>query len=257
MAISDGAAGAWAASNATTQTVTLPTHSAGQMLLVRVGMKHATVPGDITCGTAGWTKLGQYYNGGGVSSNGGGGVVVAVFYKEAASSSETNPVVTFHATVAATPGCAVAVSYNKGAGEVWETPVGASAAVAAATSYSATMSTHVSATSGDMLDAFVVTNDNTTLTVPTVTQAGVTFDTVTEYPATALSSATSNDISADGCNRLATAGTSSAAAVVSGTNSVADPGAAWVTRLRVSAAPAGGDPPWDKPETVYRRILVQ
>jgi hypothetical protein len=119
------------------------------------------------------------------------------------------------------------------------------------------MSTHVSATSGDMLDAFVVTNDNTTLTVPTVTQAGVTFDTVTEYPATALSSATSNDISADGCNRLATAGTSSAAAVVSGTNSVADPGAAWVTRLRVSAAPAGGDPPWDKPETVYRRILVQ
>jgi hypothetical protein len=235
MAISDGTAGAWAAVNATTQTVTLPAHSAGDMLLVRAGMKHATVPGSITCATSGWTKLGQYYDSGGASSNGGGGVVVALFYKEAASSSEPNPVVTFHATVSATPGCAVAVSYSKGASENWVTPEGAGGAFASSTAISATMSSHISATSGDMLDAFAVGNDNNTMTVPTVTQAGLTLDTVTEYPATALSDSTSNDIEADGCNRLATAGTSSAAAVVTGTLNIADSGSAWVTRLRVQA----------------------
>jgi hypothetical protein len=204
------------------------------MLLVRVGWKSSTPTTDVAvCNTSGWAKLGQYYDGGGVSSNGGGGVLVAVFWKVATSASETNPTVEFDDATAPTPGAYCAVTYTKGASETWVDPVGASGAIAAATSYSATMSTHVSATAGDMLDAFAVTNDNTTLTVPTVSQTGVTFDTVTEYPATALSSATSNDISADGCNRLATSGTSSAAAVVSGTNSVADPGAAWVTRLRV------------------------
>ena len=239
MAISDGTAGAWVATTTRNPTVTLPSHAAGDMLLVRVGWKSSTPDTDVaSCATTGWAKLGQYYNGGGASSNGGGGVLVAVFWKVAESSSETNPVIEFDDATGPTPGGYAPVTYTKGASDAWETPVGASAAVAAATSYSATMSTHVSATAGDMLDAFVFTNDNTTLTVPTVSQAGLTLDTVTEYPGTALSSSTSNDIAADGCNRLATAGTSSAAAVVSGTNSVADPGAAWVTRLRVTTATA-------------------
>ncbi|MCU0562348.1 MAG: hypothetical protein MUE48_00190 [Desulfobacterales bacterium] len=235
MAISDGTAGAWVATTTRNPTVTLPSHSAGQMLLVRVGWKSATPTTDVAvCNTSGWAKIGQFYNSGGASSNGGGGVLVAVFWKVATSSSETNPVIEFDDEQAPTPGCYSAVSYSKGASETWETPVGDGGAIAAATSYSGTIQSHISARSGDMLDAFAVTNDNTTLTVPTVSQSGLTLDTVTEYPATALSSSTSNDISADGRNRLATAGTSSAAAVVSGTNSVADPGSAWCTRLRVS-----------------------
>ncbi len=243
MAISDGTAGAWVATTTRNPTVTLPAHSAGQMLIVRMGWKSSTPTTDVAlCATSGWTKLGQHYDGGGVSANGAGGVLIAAFYKVAASSAETNPVIQFDDATAPTPGCYGVVSYNKGASDTWETPQWAAASVAAATAYSATMSTHVSATSGDMLDAFVVTNDNTTLTVPTVSQTGLTLDTVTEYPATALSSATSNDISADGRNRLATAGTSTAAAVVSGTNSVADPGAAAVIRLRVIAGAATEDP---------------
>lgn len=234
MAIADGTAGAWVATTTRNPTVTLPTHAAGDMLLVRVGWKSATPTTDVAvCNTSGWAKLGQFYNGGGASSNGGGGVLVAVFWKVATSSAETNPVIEFDDATAPTPGAYCAVTYTKAATEAWATPVGDGGNIAAATSYSGTIQSHVTAQSGDMLDAFAVTNDNTTLTVPTVTQTGLTLDTVTEYPATALSSATSNDISADGCNRLATAGTSSAAAVVSGTNSVADPGAAWVTRLRV------------------------
>jgi len=212
------------------------------MLLLRVGFKHATMPTTVTVGTAGWTKLGEKNSGTGASSNGGGDVQVAVFYKEAASASETNPVITFDAGVtAATPSAAGCQVYQKAASEAWLTPVGDGAAISVATSFSATIASHISATVGDLIDAFVVTNDNTTLTVPTFTQASLTLDTVTESPATALSSTTSNDISADGCFRTATAGTSSAAAVVTGTNSVADIGEAWTTRLRVVIAVAASD----------------
>ena len=241
MAISiRGSAGAWVAANATTQTVTLPTHATGDMLLVRVGMKHATLPGSITCATAGWAKIGQFNNGTTASGNGTGDVCVAVFWKIATSAAETNPVITYHASVAATPSCASPIVFQKGGDEAWiEPPIGDGGAIAAATSISATIQTHLAAQSGDMIVAFLVTNDNTTLTVPTFTQSGLTLATVTEAPATALSDATSNDISADACYRLVTAGTSSAAAVVTGTNSVADVGAAWTTRLRVVTEPAG------------------
>ena len=234
-----GTAGAWVAANATTQTVTLPTHQTGDMLLVRVGMKHATLPGDITCNTSGWARIGQFNNGNTASGNGLGDVQVAAFWKIATSGAETNPVITYHASVAATPSCASPVVFQKGAAEGWLTPVGDGGAIAAATNISATIQSHVTATTGDVIVAHLVTNDNTTLTVPTFTQTGLTLSAVTEAPATALSDATSNDISADACFRTVTAGTSSAAAVVTGTNSVADVGAAWTTRLRVVPADEG------------------
>jgi hypothetical protein len=242
VAITNNAIGTWVAATATTQVVTLPTHATGDMLIVRVGFKHATMPTTVTCGDAGWTKLGEDNSGTTASSNGAGSVQVAVFYKEATSAAETNPTITFDAGTAATPSCAVALSYSKGAGETWDTPLGDGGPISVATNFSATIGSHISATTGDLIDAFVVTNDNTTLTVPTFTQASLTLDTVTEAPATALSSATSNDISADGCYRTATAGTSSAAAVYTGTNSVADEGEAWTTRLRVTATPAAKPP---------------
>lgn len=96
MAITARAVGAWTATTTRNPTVTLPTHAAGDMLLVRIGWKSSTPTTDVAvCNTSGWTKLGQFYDGGGASSNGGGGVLVAVFYKEAASAAETNPVVEF------------------------------------------------------------------------------------------------------------------------------------------------------------------
>jgi hypothetical protein len=228
--------GTWVAANATTQTVTLPTHATGDMLIVRTGMKHATLPGDITCATAGWARIDQHNNGTGASSNGGGDVQIAAFYKVATSGAETNPVITFHASTAATPSAAVATSFSKGGGEIWVTPLADAGSIAAATSYSATMGSHIAVAAGDWCVGFSVTNDNTTLTSPTLTQTGITFAAVVESPAAALSSATSNDISADGCYRVANSGTSSAAAVFTGTNSVADVGAAMVIRLRAETA---------------------
>jgi hypothetical protein len=233
--------GSWVAANATTQTVTLPTHSTGDMLVVRVGMKHATLPGDITCDTSGWARIDQHNNGTTASSNGGGDVQIAAFWKIATSAAETNPVITFHASVAATPSCAVATSISPTSGKVFTTPLADAGSIAAATNYTATMGSHISATAGDFLIGFAVTNDNTTLTNPTFTQTGVTFAAVVESPAAALSSATSNDIAADGCYRIANSGTSSAAAVFTGTNSVADVGAAMVIRLREQDPPANVD----------------
>lgn len=238
MAISLRAAGSWVAANATTQTVTLPTHASGDMLIVRVAFKHATMPTTVTCGTTGWSKIGQYNNGTNVSGNGTGSVIVAVFYKEATSAAETNPVITYHASVAATPSAAVALSYQKGASETWVTPVGDGGSIGTGTALSATIQSHITTTAGDMVDFFHAQGDNNTLTVPTFTQTGVTFGTVSEQPAAALSSATSNDIDADGGYRLASSGTSSAAAVVTGTSTAGDEGSAWTTRLRVTAATA-------------------
>jgi hypothetical protein len=238
MAIGLHTEGSWVAANATTQTVTLPTHSTGDMLIVRAGMKHATLPGDITCGTAGWARIDQHNNGTTASGNGTGDVQIAAFWKVATSASETNPVITYHASVAATPSCAVATSISPTAGKAFVTPLADAGSIAAATSYSATMGSHIAATAGDFLIGFAVTNDNTTLTVPTFTQTGITFAAVVESPAAALSSATSNDIAADGCYRIANSGTSSAAAVFTGTNSVADVGAAMVIRLREEDPPA-------------------
>lgn len=235
MAISQKSVGSWAANNATTQTVTLPTHAAGDMLIVRAGCKPYTATPHID--TSGWAAVATAYaNGTTANGDGVGSVVVCAWYKIATSSSETNPVITWDTTAA--PGMAVAVCYQKASNESWVTPTGDGGPDnSAGTSHSATIQSHVSVTAGDMIDFFSVQRDNTTQTVPTITQSGVTFGTVAEYPTTAGSSTTSNDIAADGGYRLASSGTSSAAAIVTGTLSTSETGASWMTRLRVEIIP--------------------
>jgi hypothetical protein len=234
VAISPRAVGAWAASNATTQTVTLPTHVAGDMLIVRAVRKPFTNPNDIVCNTSGWAEVAAgVANGATANGVGVGSMAFKAFWKIATSSSETNPVVTWGTTAA--PGAAVAVSYQLGAGESWLTPTGNGGGDATArTSQTSTIASHVSVVAGDMVDFFrAQCDDSGALTAPTITQTGVTYAAVTEYPATALLDGTSNDIAADGGYRLATAGTSSAAAVVTGTSAASEQHGAWMTRLRV------------------------
>jgi hypothetical protein len=234
MAISHRASGTWVASNATTQTVTLPTHAAGDMLIVRAVRKPFTNPDNIVCNTAGWAAVATgVANGATANGNGTGSMAFKAFYKIAESNAETNPVVTWGTTSA--PGAAVAISYQKGALETWITPTGNGGGdTTARTSQTSTIASHISVTAGDMVDFFRgQCDDSGALTVPTITQASVTFDTVSEQPAAALLDGTSNDIAADGGYRLATAGTSSAAAVVTGTSAASEQHGAWMTRLRV------------------------
>ena len=235
MAISiRGTPSAWVASNATTQTVTLPTHATGDMLIVRAACRPYTAA--ITCGTAGWNPVGTgYANGTTANGNGVGSLMFRAFYKIATSSSETSPVITWGTTSA--PGAACAVAYQCAAGESFLAAVGAGGGDATArTAHTATISSHISTTAGDMVDFYSAWCDNYAATVPTFTQAGLTLGTVSEQPAAALSDSTSNDIAADGGYRLVSSGTSSAAAVVTGTFGNAEEGGSWTTRLRVGAA---------------------
>jgi len=229
-----GNAGAWAASTDTTQTVTLPTHATGDMLIVRAACKPYTA--SITCGTTGWNAVGTgYANGSTADGNGVGSVMHRAFYKVATSASETNPVVTWGAT--SDPGMACAVVYQLGAGEGWETPTGAGGGDATLrTSQTCTISSHISTTAGDMVDFFLAWGDNYASTSPTFTQASASFGTVAEQPAAAGSFSDGFDGAADGGYRLCSSGTSSAAAVVTATFGNSEQGGAWTTRLRVFPA---------------------
>ena len=110
-------------SNATTQTVTLPTHVAGDMLIVRTIRKPFTNPNDTVINTAGWTAVGdRFANGSTANGIGTGSMGFKAFWKVAESAAETNPVVTWGTTSA--PGAAVAVSYQRGGSESFIAPVG-------------------------------------------------------------------------------------------------------------------------------------
>jgi len=79
MAITLHTAGSWAYDSSGSITVTLPTHSTGDMLLVRVAIKSGAIA---TCtastATSGWAKVGQFA-GATNSGNGTGSVLVAAF----------------------------------------------------------------------------------------------------------------------------------------------------------------------------------
>lgn len=235
MAISHKSTGAWTAAASGSVTVSLPTHASGDLMLVRIAYKSSAIA---TCSastaTSGWAKVGEFHDGTTNSSSGLGSVAVAVFWKVATGSPETDPTIDFSQTV--TISARVGVVYQKGAGETWDTPVGDGGGFTAATSISATIQSHVAVASADLVDFWYAACDNTTCTVPSLSQTGVTYDTVAEQPAAALTTTVGDDIAADGGYRLATSGTSSAAAVVTGTLSSVETGSAWQTRLRLAAA---------------------
>jgi len=192
---------------------------------------YAIVPDDPT---PKWTPAGATFaNGATANGNGVGSVAMRAFYTIATSASEVSPVIDWSGTSA--PGGAVALSYQKASTEDWEGVAlgdgGGDATLR--TAHTATIATHVAVAAGDMVDFFTIWGDNYAATVPTITQAGVTFGAVSEQPATALSDATSNDMAADGGYRLASSGTSTAAAVVTGTFGNSEQGGSWMTRLSV------------------------
>ena len=236
MAISLRTAGTWAEDTAASiGPIAMPTHQTGDMLIARVMFKSSTIATDTgSTAASGWTKLGTFFDGSVNSGNGTGSVRVEVYWKIATSSSEASiDVSTSNETQAAF----VALAYQKAADETWETPVGDGGPdTTADTSKSMTIQSHVSVAAGDLIDFFMGIRDDTTMTVPDITQTGVTFGAVDEQPAAAGSFTTGADCAADGGYRIATAGTSSAAAVVTGTLSTSETGSAWMTRLRVTAA---------------------
>jgi hypothetical protein len=235
MAISLRAVGSWATNTSTSQTVTLPTHQAGDMLIVRAIRKPYTSPTSLVCNTSGWAAaFTGYANGSTANGTGVGSMAVCVFYKEATSSSETNPVVTWGTTAA--PGACVALSYQKDDADSWVTPTGAAGLNStAATTINDTLGTHISVTTGDMVDVMGGwCDDSGTPASVSISQPGVTYTVTSDIPATALDTSTSNDLAADGAHALATAGTSSGAATITASFGSSEEHICCMTRLRVN-----------------------
>ena len=239
MAISAGAAGAWAAVNATTQTVTLPTHSAGQIIILIAACKAATPASldlQVTTPSSGWHKVASFADGTTASGVGVGSVTQAIFWREATSGAETNPVVTWGGSQTAAPGLAVALTFNKAGGDVWNVPAVVQAATTNATSISVTMGSNPGITAGDWGVVTHTTRDDSALTVPTWTATSATLAAVVVYPTTPIASGTSNDMAATSAYRSVTSGTASAAPVVTGTQAAAETGVTGFVRLRTAAA---------------------
>ena len=229
----------WADTSLESLAIPLPTHAAGDMLVIRICGKLYTNTYSLDNG---WTAVAAKFDSpGGVAGGAGSGDTgVQAWYKEAASASETNPTLTVGGGSNSIPTIYSALSYMKDSGETWETPVGDGGAATGADSadITAPIQSHVSVVAGDMVDFFYVITDNTTCTVPSISQPGVTFDTIIEAPAAAISTTTGNDGAADGGAALALSGTSSGAATVTGTLSTSELTtykSAWMTRLRVSS----------------------
>lgn len=210
--------------------------AAGDMMLCRVVTKPYN---GVNSMPAGWVSIGSFADGTVATASNVGSVLVEVFWKEH-DGSEADPQVDNASNNIS--GACITV-YRKASGDTWDTPVGDGGGFtnSAGVAFTQAVQSHITVASGDMVDAWYGVRDNATLTSPTLTQTGVTYDAVTEAPASAFSTSSGADLAADGGYALATAGTSSAAAVVGGTINTAETGAVWMTRLRAESAPATQD----------------
>lgn len=237
MSIGLKSVGTWATSTSTTMTVTLPTHAAGDLLIVRAIRKPFTSPTSMVINTSGWAATGTpFANGSTANGAGVGSMAIATFWKIASSSSETNPVVTWGATAA--PGAAVALVYERtNEFYTWSDPIGVGGLDSnAATTINDTLGTHISVAAGDMVDIFCGwCDDSGTPSAVSISQPSVTYSVTSDVPDTALDTSTSNDLAADGGYALATAGTSSGAATITASYGSSEQHIVWMTRLRETA----------------------
>lgn len=238
MAISTRTEGTWevAGANATSYQFTIPTHQTGDMLLLRFWLKPSTATDPSTFSPSidqSWTLAGNGYTYTNVSGNGSGSLYAGIAYKVAGSSSETNPTLTYGTSSSVSGGVIDVWQISTGS---WVTPASIYLGFTATSSLNLTMGSNPGVTAGDVCVVGVYQTDNNTVTVPTFTQSGITWDTVTIWPSTAFSTATGNDADGSGAYRTASSGTASAAPVVTATFSASDEGIVTFTRLRNQAA---------------------
>ena len=233
MAIASAAAGPWAAANAATQTLTLPAHAAGNLILVVAAAKLPT-PGsaDVTITTQGWERLAAFNDGSVASANNTGSVWQAVFFKYATSAAETNPVLAFGGSQVAAPSIAVGLVFSKATTEEWVQPIVLQKALNVATSISVTMNATPSLVAGDMGVVAFTTSDDSALTVPTWTATGLSLGTAGVL-AVPIASGTSNDMAGTAAYRLVASGTPSVAPTLTATQAAAENGVCCFVQLRV------------------------
>jgi hypothetical protein len=186
-----------------------------------------------------WTEITEFADGAVAAGANVGSVKVGAWYHDwLGDGSETEPTIDF--SVSPAPAAIGVLVFQKDAGETWDTPVFATAAITAATTWAATASSSIAIAAGDLVIGIVgFRDDSATMTRPATTAlaaTGITWDAnYHESPATHASTTTSNDISADAGYRIAASGSATVAPTMAGTLSASETGAALWIRQRVTA----------------------
>lgn len=228
-------AGAWAAGTTGVTAVLPASPQAGDLHVMFVGSKPYT--GTIST-PAGWTLITNTNGTNGTTANGTdvGSVKVSAFYKYWVSG-DGNPTASIASGDTA---LGVIHRFRPTAGSTIDTPVGQKGIdTTSGTAFSCTMGADIGITVGDALAAYsYLPGNNSTFGTPTITATGLTVGTVTENPATEGTTAGGLDCEASSSTALPTAGTSSAAAVVGWTLSVAQTGMSNLIRVRETVGAA-------------------
>jgi len=221
--------GTYVSGNGGTLTPAIPTAASGDMMIMSVGAKPYN--GAITVNN-GWVSIGSATDGTVAAAADVGSMKTEFFYK-IHTGTETNPTVTL--TSPSVNG-AVIIVFQKGASDVWETPVGSGGGDATAgTGFSVTASANPGITSGDMLVGYAaIRSDAGTQSAIGITATGATVGAFTEAPAADLATTAGSDMAMSGGYRSVTAGTASAAPVYASTLAAAHTGSAFIVRLRAN-----------------------
>ncbi len=239
MAVTLKAGGTWSSPGTTTPlTVTVPgTPAVGDRKLVFCTWKDYAITA--TCasnsGARVYTEIAQFADGTVATGNGLGSMKVAAWYIDH-ESGDNSPVLTFSSGTGLLRSAVMQVWQKDGA-ESWDTPTFATAAISAASPFSATASSTVDVPSGGaVIELIGLRDDSVTLTRDSNTalddngSPAVTWNgNVVEDPATHLDTTTGNDLSGDLIYRLVTTGASGVTLTATGTPAAGETGSAlWV-----------------------------
>lgn len=227
MAISHFATGT-AATGTTSVTPSYPANwQAGDLGIVTIasGQTSENTP----TSPAGWVYAGSFSGGGGTFGGGTGPRRVTFYVRELQSGDDTAP--TF--SLASGNNCIAAVTVlRKEVGDgAWMTASSFGADTSAGTGFSVTCSNDPGVAAGDHVILGFAIRDSCTQSNTGISTTGVTYGTINEQVDT--SSETGNDNHLGVFEGPATAGTSSAAPVITSTLSGSESGAAGVLRVRI------------------------
>lgn len=241
-AISLKTAGTWARIVADPSSVTIPgTPAAGDRMFLFVTWKDYTIT---VANPTGWTPIGtEFADGITAAGNGLGSVKVMAWYRDW-QTGDGNPSVDW--STAPTEGHAVVMLWQKGAEDVWGTPLTVTAGLSWGTSSTTTpASSTVAVPVGSVVLGLIgIRDDSAVMTRPTTgiddSAAAITWNgNYVESPATHFSSTTGFDMSGDLGHRFVTTG-ATATLRMTGTISATETGAGkWVIQgLSVVDTPA-------------------
>jgi len=244
MAISLKTSGEWVEATADATVTLVGTPAAGDRYFIWAGWKDYA----ITASMSGWTKLTEFADGTAGTGNGLGSMKVACWYRDW-ESGDTNPLLDFSSSPSISGH--VCQLWQKGGTEDWHTIGFATAAWPQSSAQTINASSTLNiADSSVVMGALIIRDDGTftrTTTSFTASPAVTWNGNYVESPATAFTTTTNDDMSADLGYRLVTTGNTGVTLSMEATLAASETGSAlWVVQSviadsgAVTVTPSGG-----------------